>query len=95
MIKGGVGGGNTVTGKTQEEKVDIIKYISSLTNYGVKRGKFGNEIYYKEKYVGLSFKNEKLKKDGTSDLKNGKIQIKNYLYDYLKFKGIEYSCSKK
>ena len=36
MIKGGVGGGNTITGLIYEGKVDLATYLSRQKNYEVK-----------------------------------------------------------
>lgn len=36
MIKGGVGGGNTITGLIYEGKVDLATYLSQQKNYEVK-----------------------------------------------------------
>ena len=36
MIKGGVGGGNTITGLIYEGKVDLSTYLSQQNDYDVK-----------------------------------------------------------
>lgn len=52
MIKGGVGGGNTITGLIYEGKVDLATYLSRQKNYEVK----GSEVYYEGKVVAYVFK---------------------------------------
>ena len=52
MIKGGVGGGNTVTGLIYEGKVDLPTYLSRQVGYEVK----GTEVFYMGKRVACVFK---------------------------------------
>jgi len=52
MIKGGKGGANTKTGLYFEGNVDFLTFIQKQKNYNVK----GNEIYFNDKKVGLTFK---------------------------------------
>ena len=52
MILGGNGGANTQTGLAFEGEVDFLTFIAKQKDYTVK----GNNIYYKEKEVGMSFK---------------------------------------
>lgn len=52
MIKGGVGGGNTITGLIYEGKVDLSTYLSQQNDYDVK----GSEVFYKGEVVAYVFK---------------------------------------
>ena len=52
MIKGGKGGGNTITGLIYEGKVDLPTYLASQKNYSV----CGTEVYYKGNLVARVFK---------------------------------------
>lgn len=52
MIKGGIGGGNTITGINFETKVDFLTLIDAQQGYTVK----GNEIFYDGQVVALAFK---------------------------------------
>ena len=49
MIKGGVGGGNTITGLIYEGKVDLSTYLSQQNDYDVK----GSEVFYKGEIVAF------------------------------------------
>ena len=52
MIKGGVGGGNTITGLIYEGKVDLATYLSQQKNYEVR----GSEVFYEGNVVAYVFK---------------------------------------
>jgi len=52
MKKGGVGGGNTITGLIYEGKVDLSTYLSQQNGYEVK----GSEVFYKGNVVAYVFK---------------------------------------
>lgn len=52
MVKGGTGGGNTITGLIYEGKVDLPAYLAKQDGYTVK----GTEVYYKDKLVAHVFK---------------------------------------
>ena len=52
MVKGGTGGGNTITGLIYEGKVDLPTYLAQQKDYVVK----GSEVYYKGKLVAHVFK---------------------------------------
>ncbi len=52
MKKGGIGGGNTITGLNFERGRDVLSVIKKVKGYSVK----GNVIYYKGKRVAQSFK---------------------------------------
>jgi hypothetical protein len=56
MKKGGIGGGNTITGLNFEGKVDFLTFIAKQNGYSVK----GYQIYYNDKEVALSFKKYEL-----------------------------------
>ncbi len=62
MIKGGVGGGNTITGLIYEGKVDLSTYLSQQNDYEVKDSKVfykGNEVAYVfKKHEFYKFLNE-------------------------------------
>ena len=51
MKKGGVGGGNTVTGLKFEKQVNILTKIAQLPGYTIK----DNEIYYRGKYLASCY----------------------------------------
>ena len=52
MIKGGIGGGNTITGLIYEGKVDLASYLSQQKNYEVR----GTEVLYEGHVVAYVFK---------------------------------------
>lgn len=52
MIKGGIGGGNTITGLIYEGKVDLATYLSQQKDYEVK----GTDVLYKGMVVANVFK---------------------------------------
>lgn len=52
MIKGGVGGGNTITGLIYEGKVDLSTYLSQQKDYSID----GTNVLYKGKIVAYVFK---------------------------------------
>ena len=52
MIKGGVGGGNTITGLIYEGKVDLATYLSQQKNYEVK----GSDVLYNGDVVAYVIK---------------------------------------
>lgn len=54
MIKGGKGGGNTVTGLIYEGKVDLPTYLSTQNGYNVN----GSEVYFLGKLVARVFKKQ-------------------------------------
>ena len=58
MIKGGKGGGNTITGLVFEERVDLITLFQSIDGYSVENTKnnSGVYIYYRDEIVARSFK---------------------------------------
>lgn len=63
MVKGGTGGGNTITGLIYEGKVDLATYLSQQQDYEVN----GTEVLYKGEAVAYVFK----KHDFYRFLKNG------------------------
>ena len=52
MIKGGTGGGNTITGLIYEGEVDLATFLSQQKGYSVE----GHEVFYNEKVVAQIFK---------------------------------------
>lgn len=58
MIKGGKGGGNTLTGLNFEKETDLLTLLRSKKGYKVKDG----IIYFNEKEVARSFKKNALYK---------------------------------
>lgn len=52
MVKGGIGGGNTITGLIYEGKVDLPTYLAQQHGYAV----IGSNVFYKEKLVARVFK---------------------------------------
>ena len=79
MVKGAIGGGNTLTGIHFEGKVDLVTYLNdSVKGYKciqkpfIKRKSMGFNIYYNDNLVANSFK-------------------KYELYRYLKTQNIDWS----
>ena len=58
MKRGGVGGGNTITGLIYEAKVDLGTFLSQQQDYKVS----GFDVFYKEKLVAKLFKKHGLYK---------------------------------
>ena len=54
MVKGGTGGGNTITGLIYEGKVDLPTYLSQQKGYEVK----GPDVYYNGNLVAHVFKKQ-------------------------------------
>lgn len=52
MIKGGIGGGNTITGLIYEGKVDLATFLSQQKDYAV----VGVNVFYKGEFVAQTFK---------------------------------------
>ncbi|MCK5305750.1 MAG: hypothetical protein KAJ66_01305 [Candidatus Omnitrophica bacterium] len=59
MIKGGKGGGKTITGLRFESRISLEKAISSLSHYKVS----DDTIYYKDKKVAELYQKHKLYKN--------------------------------
>ena len=59
MKKGGIGGGNTVTGLNFEKKTDFLTLLKNIKAYTIKSNekKTINEIYFNNTLVARSFKN--------------------------------------
>lgn len=53
MKKGGIGGGNTITGLIYEGKVDLATFIAEQKNYAVE----GNDVFYCGKCVAHVLRN--------------------------------------
>jgi hypothetical protein len=60
MIRGGIGGGNTITGLNFEKETDIRHIFSSMPGYALKQTKMGWNILYKGKEVGQSYRKHDL-----------------------------------
>ena len=58
MIKGGIGGGNTITGLIYEAKVDLATFLNAQVGYKVK----GMDVYYNEILIANIFKKHELYK---------------------------------
>lgn len=58
MIKGGTGGGNTITGLIYEGKVDLATFLNEQDNYSV----VGSYVYYNAVLVARIFKKQGLYK---------------------------------
>lgn len=56
MIKGGIGGANTLTGLVYEGKVDLKTFLNQQPGYRVE----GSHVLYQEKEVGQIFKKHEL-----------------------------------
>lgn len=56
MIKGGIGGANTVTGLVFEGKVDLAAFLNEQPGYRVE----GNVVFYQDKTVAQIFKKHEL-----------------------------------
>lgn len=56
MIKGGTGGGNTLTGLNFEKTRNILTLFETMKDYSVKKDEIGWQILYKSKYVAHSYK---------------------------------------
>ena len=54
MKKGGIGGGNTITGLIYEGKVDLSTYLAQQKDYQVN----GDKVLYKGKLVAHVFKKQ-------------------------------------
>lgn len=54
MVKGGTGGGNTITGLIYEGKVDLPTYLAKQPGYTVT----GADVYYKDALVAHVFKKQ-------------------------------------
>ena len=71
MVKGGIGGGNTITGLIYEGKVDLPTYLSQQPGYTV----IGSNVFYKGNLVARVFK-----KHGFYDfLQENGIQWKEFI----------------
>lgn len=71
MKKGGIGGGNTVTGLIYEGRVDLAAFLSKQKGYEVN----GINVYYKGKIVALTFKKHQFYKF----LESNGIDWKDYI----------------
>ena len=71
MIKGGVGGGSTVTGLNFEQERDLLSILSKTKGYSVK----GNAIYYNGKEVARSYRKHGLYKY----LESKGVDYRNYI----------------
>ena len=55
MKKGGIGGGNTVTGLVYEGKVDLASFLTKQPSYQVN----GHDVFYQDKLVAHVFKKKR------------------------------------
>lgn len=62
MIKGGIGGGNTLTGLHFEDEKDLLKLLSSKKGYEVKDDEVGKTIYFENKLVANIYRKHDLYK---------------------------------
>ena len=58
MIKGGIGGANTLTGLKFEERIDLKIKFASLKGYSVK----GNDLFYKGELVAQMYRKHEIYK---------------------------------
>lgn len=56
MKKGGIGGGNTVTGINFEAKADFLTALDAVADYSVRKVKVGFEVLYGNHVVAHSYK---------------------------------------
>lgn len=78
MIKGGKGGGNTLTGLNFEKEKNILELLSNTPGYSVK----GNIILFKDKEVARSYRKNSLYKFlGSHGVKYSEILSKKLLPD--------------
>ncbi|GAB4219959.1 MAG: hypothetical protein Fur009_8360 [Candidatus Microgenomates bacterium] len=56
MKKGGIGGGNTLTGLNFEKSRNLIEIFNKINGYKVLKAKIGWNIYFKNQLVANSFK---------------------------------------
>lgn len=56
MIKGGKGGGNTLTGLNFEKTKNILTLFETMKDYSVMKDKIGWKILYQNEYVAHSYK---------------------------------------
>lgn len=56
MKKGGVGGGNTITGLNFEGKADLLTLLHNLPGYKVEKAGIGFDIKYKDGTIAHSYK---------------------------------------
>ena len=72
MIKDGIGGGNTTTGLVFETKTDLKTLLNGIKNYRVDAD---NNVFYREKLVGMIFVKNGLYKY----LETQKVKWQDYL----------------
>lgn len=60
MIKGGIGGGNTITGLLFEKQTDLLELLDATPNYEVKAGEIGKLILYKSEVVASCYRKHDL-----------------------------------
>jgi len=56
MIKGGVGGGNTITGLRFEEKTDLLQLLAATNGYKVLDSQIGKQILFNSKEVARCYR---------------------------------------
>jgi len=62
MKRGGMGGGNTITGINFEGRANFLSLLENLPNYEVKESEVGHKIFYKKELVANSYKKNELYK---------------------------------
>lgn len=62
MIKGGIGGGSTLTGLHFENERDLLKLLASKKGYQVKDDEIGKAIYFEGKLVANIYRKHDLYK---------------------------------
>lgn len=60
MIKGGIGGGNTVTGLRFEEKTDLLELFAATEGYQVIPDKIGKKILFNQQEVAKCYRKHDL-----------------------------------
>lgn len=60
MIKGGVGGGNTLTGLLFEQKADLLELLAATPGYKVVAARIGKEISFKGTIVASCYRKHDL-----------------------------------
>ena len=62
MIKGGIGGGSTLTGLHFENERDLLKLLASKKGYEIKDEKIGKAVYFENKLVANIYRKHDLYK---------------------------------
>lgn len=62
MIKGGIGGGNTITGLLFEKDSDLLVLLERTAGYEVRDAKIGKSIFYNNEHVASCYRKHDLYK---------------------------------